>query len=228
MNTIDRNRTVGSVVAEIPQAAELFMEYKIDFCCGGDRPLAEVLEESGIDEEEILTRLEEIQRAQPPSAESTDFRKMTPLELIDYIENTHHVYVKKTLPELGDLSTTVLRAHGSNHEELFRVHKLFNNLKTELEEHLIKEEVMLFPKIRAQQTGPAADGAGIRERMAETVEEHETAGAVLKELREITGDYTVPADGCPTYRLTYEKLEELEADLFRHIHLENNLLFPKV
>ena len=109
------------------------------------------------------------------------------------------------------------------------MHKLFNNLKTELEEHLIKEEEMLFPKIREAQNNPASgNGEEIRKLVNETEEEHETAGAVLKELRDITSDYTVPADGCPTYRLVYDKLQELEADLFEHIHLENNVLFPKI
>lgn len=222
MSEINVNRTVGNIVAEVPKAGELFMEYKIDFCCGGDRPLADALQEKGIEPEEIISRLEKIQKDQEKNAEQSDFTGMSPVELIDYIQDTHHVYVKKTLPELGELSTTVLRAHGPNHAELFRVHKLFNNLKTELEEHLIKEEEMLFPKIRGNKQ------EGVRQLINETMGEHETAGAVLKELREITEDYTVPADGCETYRLTFGKFQELEADLFQHIHLENNVLFPKL
>src|SRR5690606_31925889 len=154
--------------------------------------------------------------------------KMSSGELVDYIVNTHHVFVKEILPEIGSLTTTILRVHGPNHSSLFKVHKLFHNLKTELEQHLIKEEEILFPAIKAYEASPSKELLeNINTTMKETEDEHEAAGGILKELRKITEDYRLPEDGCDTYRRTFERMEALEADLFQHIHLENNILFRR-
>jgi len=129
--------------------------------------------------------------------------------------------LRKTLPRLSELTTKILRVHGSNHESLFRVHKLFHSLKAELEQHLIKEEEILFPVIREYDANPSSELLNkISAVMKETEDEHDAAGGILKELRKVTNDYSVPEDGCNTYRRAFDKLEELEADLFRHIHLE--------
>lgn len=228
MSVFSTSTPVGEIVSEMPGAGEIFKKYRIDFCCGGMKPLGEAILEQGADEREVLEKLDAAFAASKNLAGQTDFKAMSETELIRYIESTHHVYVKKTLPMLGEYTTTVLRAHGQNHGELFKVHKLFHGLKTELEQHLIKEEELLFPAIREYLGAPRKDLLEkIRSVMCETIGEHETAGGVLKELRKITGDYSTPADGCSTYRTTYEKMEELESDLFKHIHLENNILFKK-
>jgi len=149
-------------------------------------------------------------------------------ELIDYIVITHHGFLKRTLPEVSELTAKILRVHGPNHSELFKVHKLFNNLKTELEQHLIKEEEILFPLLKEYEGSTSAElPERISKVMKELEEEHEGAGGVLKELRKITQDYKVPEDGCSTFGLTYNKIQELESDLFQHIHLENNILFKR-
>lgn len=154
---------------------------------------------------------------------------MSHSELIDYIVSTHHVFVKRILPELSELTTKILRVHGPSHSDLFKVHKLFHNLKTELEQHLIKEEEILFPMIKEYDEKSSAELLDrINTVMKETEDEHETAGGVLKELRKVTQEYNVPEDGCITYCKTFDKLQELEADLFQHIHLENNILFPRL
>lgn len=160
--------------------------------------------------------------------EEFDFRRMKSGDLIDYIVNTHHIFLKNTLPEVSELSAKILRVHGPNHNELFKVHRLFSNLKTELDQHLIKEEEILFPLIKEYDVNQSSELLEkINTVMKETEDEHEGAGDILKALRKITEDYKVPDDGCTTFRLTYSKIQEIESDLFQHIHLENNILFKR-
>ena len=229
MNTFKSAQSVGEIVSIMPKASEIFKEYRIDFCCGGNKPLNEAIKELKLNESEVLNKLDKAFEENKMIKENgKDFKEMSSSELIEYIENTHHIYVKKTLPELGELTTKIMRVHGLNHESLFRVHKLFSTLKAELEQHLIKEEEVLFPLIKEYDKEPGEQKSGrIKQVMKETEDEHEAAGGILKELRKITDDYKVPDDGCNTYALTFKTLEELEADLFQHIHLENNILFKK-
>ncbi|MFZ5988170.1 MAG: iron-sulfur cluster repair di-iron protein [Bacillota bacterium] len=226
MSEFNVSQTVGDIVSIMPKASEVFRKYNIDFCCGGNRPLKEAISEQKLNEQEILEKLDEAYEETRKFTDSVDFRKMSPSELIDYIESTHHVFVKGILPEISELTTKILRVHGPTHSELFKVHKLFHNLKTELEQHLIKEEEILFPMIKQYDSEPSRELLDrINKVMKETEDEHETAGGVLKELRKITEEYKVPEDVCSTFCTTYQKLQELESDLFQHIHLENNILF---
>ena len=229
MDVFKSSQSVGEIVSIMPRASEIFKQYKIDFCCGGNRLLIDVIRENNLDESEVLKKLNEASKANEKiKKEGKDFREMSPGELIEYIENTHHVYVKRALPELGELTLKIMKVHGTNHEVLFKVHKLFSMLKAELEQHLIKEEESLFPLIKEYGRDPsAALLARINKVNRELEDEHEGAGNILKELRKITDDYKVPEDGCPTYFATFDKIKELEADLFQHIHLENNILFKK-
>ena len=230
MDAFRNNQSVGEIVSIMPMASDIFKQYRIDFCCGGNKPLIDAIRENNLDEVEVLKKLNEAYKASEKiKKESRDFREMSPVELIEYIENTHHVYVKKSLPELSELTIKIMRVHGANHEVLFRVHKLFSILKAELEQHLIKEEESLFPLIRQYGSNPGTELlARINKVIGELEGEHEGAGNILKELRKITEDYDVPEDGCSTYFATFDKIKELEADLFQHIHLENNILFKKV
>lgn len=228
MSKFSVKQSLGEIVLELPGAAKVFEKYKIDFCCGGRRSLGEALAEVKLDENEVLNSLDEEYENAKAASDRVDFREMTDVELIDFIVNTHHVYVKKVLPEISDLSSAILRAHGVNHPELFKVYKLFHGLKSELEQHLIKEEEILFPLIRTYSS--TNDGNllnKIKAVISELDAEHVAAGDVLKNLRALTDDYSVPGDGCPTYERVFLLLPELEADLFRHIHLENNILFLK-
>lgn len=229
MRNFNTTQKLGEIVSILPKASEIFKEYRIDFCCGGHRPLADAIQELNLNEEEVLGRLEAAFEDRIKYTEQTDFRKLTSKELIDYIVDTHHSYVLKSLPEISELLAKILRVHGVNHKELFQVHKLFHTLKTELEQHLIKEEQILFPIIKEYET--YSTKALLKEAIdtiKETEEEHEGAGDILKELRKITNDYTVPAGGCATYQKTFDKLKEFESDLFIHIHLENNILFQRL
>lgn len=133
------------------------------------------------------------------------------------------------LPQLSPYVTKVLRVHGPEQPHLVQVHKLFNDLKADLEQHLMKEETKAFPLIIQFEQNPTKENEqAMREVIEELVTEHDTAGDIIKEIRKITNDFTPPFDACGTYRLVYNRLEALEEDLFTHIHLENNILFPRI
>lgn len=228
MSTFNTSQSVGEIVSIMPKASEVFKEFNIDFCCGGHRSLAEVIKEQNVDEEQLFRKLDTAYIQSESISNRTNFMDMSSTDLIDYIINTHHVFLNRILPELSELTTKILKVHGSNHPELFKVHKLFHNLKTELEQHLIKEEEILFPVIKEYDAHPSKEQMNrISTTMKETEDEHEAAGDILKELRKVTKDYSVPKDGCNTYFKTFDKLQQLEADLFEHIHLENNILFRR-
>ena len=223
------DQIIGDIVTINPKASEVFKKYQIDFCCGGHRPLKEAIEEQSINEKRLFEELEEAYRETKKVKEQKDFSNMTSRELIDYIVSTHHVFVRKILPEINEYTTKILKVHGIHHSELFKVHKLFSNLKAELEAHLIKEEELLFPLMKKYESEPNDVLLNkIKKVMKETESEHDGAGDILKELRIITNQYTVPEDGCASYHITFNKLQELESDLFQHIHLENNILFKRV
>jgi len=209
---------IGDIVARFPKAGEIFTGYGIDFCCGGHKPLSEAIGEQGLDEAEVLGRLgKSYQETLGRERKDVDWRQEPTADLVDHILNTHHVFMRRELPQLSELSTTILRVHGASHGEvLSKVHRLFHNLKMEIDQHLIKEEEIVFPLIRGYAENPASSQL-----------ESDGAGDVLKELRKVTDQYSVPADGCATYEMTYRKLEEMESNLFQHIHLENNILFPR-
>lgn len=231
MNTtlFNKDQSVGEIVAILPKSSKLFKELKIDFCCGGDKTLEAAANENKLNLDEVMEKLEVIYSKSREIKEDTDFREMKLSDLIDYIEQTHHIYVKRSLPEIGEYINAILNAHGISHSELFKVHKLYNTLRTELEQHLVKEEKVLFPMIKEYEEFPSNDYLKkIIEAMRETEEEHENAGDVLKELRKTTREYMVPEDGCATYCVTYDKLSEFESDLFEHIHLENNIMFKRL
>lgn len=221
---------VGEVVTRFPKSSEILKEYKIDFCCGGHRSLADAAKEAHADENEVVTKLNSLYKETKSNIEQDrDFTRMSYNRLIDYIVNTHHTYMHQVLPELSELTTKILRVHGPGHDYLKQVHKLFHTLKMDIEQHLIKEEEELFPLIIAYQKNPSDELlAKIIKLSDELDEEHTGAGDILKELRKVTEDYCLPKDACKTFTRTYEILAEMESDLFQHIHLENNILFPRL
>lgn len=229
-NKFTAQQKVGEIVAQFPKAADIFKEYKIDFCCGGDRQLSEAIKEQNLNQEEILAKINSLyQEMKDQVRTEVDWTKESLSRLIDYVVNRHHAYLQVELPKISELTTKILRVHGAHHPELAKVHKLFHNLKTELEQHLIKEEEIEFPLIKDYEQNPSEEKRkALIQAIQELEEEHEGAGTILKELRKITKDYSVPEDGCNSYRLTYNKLQELESDTFAHIHLENNILFPRL
>lgn len=230
MTKFNSSQKIGEIVTKFPKAADVFMENKIDFCCGGDRPLITAIEEKNLDEKEIVDALNKLYGDFKDNlSKDTDWENAPIDKLVDHIINTHHAYLWDELPKIGELSTTILKVHGGNHPELSKVHKLFSSIKMELEEHLAKEESTQYPAIKKYlETKSHDDLKDAIDIIDELEKEHTNAGDILKELRLVTDDYKIPEDVCTTFEVTYTKLQEMESDLFKHIHLENNILFPRL
>ncbi|MGH4125528.1 MAG: iron-sulfur cluster repair di-iron protein [Clostridium sp.] len=228
---INENQSLGEIVSIFPGAAEIFNRYKIDYCCGGHDTLAGALDEIAVEHDKIIEELNnEYEKFIKSNSEYKDWRKEKPSVIIKHLVQTHHEFTKKQLKEIDTLLFKVLKVHFQHHsEELLKVHKLFGSLKTELEEHLVKEEEILFPLIEKYEiTRENNILSQINELTKGTEEEHEAAGNILKELEEVTRDFEAPEGGCTSFKLAYTKLHDLEKDLFIHIYLENSVLFPMI
>lgn len=230
MNTFNSSQKIGEIVTKFPSASDIFKEYKIDFCCGGDRSLSVEIKEKALNESEVVERLNNLYESFKENLNTDKNWVEAPFnELVDHIVNVHHAYLYENLPKISEYTTKILRVHGENHPELSKVYKLFHSLKMELDAHLIKEETIQYPAIkeyiRSKTQGDLDKAIDVINQLEE---EHIGAGDVLKELRAVTHDYHVPSDGCNSYKLTYAKLQEMESDIFQHIHLENNILFPRL
>ncbi|WP_127580054.1 iron-sulfur cluster repair di-iron protein [Paenibacillus koleovorans] len=222
---------IGSIVSVFPGASHLFKEVQIDFCCGGDRSLLEAIRQKNRDEHEILRRLNESFAEMKNKAEQggTDWREEPIADLIDYIVNHHHAYLRKELPLLSEFITKVLRVHGGDHIELSLLHKRFHQMKIELDQHLIAEEEALFPLLKQYASRPVPEKhEQVIKSLRELETDHSAVGYYLREMRTITNGYALPPEACRTYTVAFHKLVELESDLFQHIHLENNILFPRI
>lgn len=231
MNTFNSNQKIGEIVTKFPNAADIFKEYKIDFCCGGDRPLIKAINEQGVNEAELLEKINaSYEKLQSNLYTNNRNWVEAPFDdLVDHIVNVHHGYLYENLPKISELTTKILRVHGENHPELSKVHKLFHIVKMELDAHLIEEETIQYPAIKEYlRSNSEVDLDKAINIINQLQDEHTGAGDILKELRRVTNDYKAPADGCNTYKLTYAKLEEMESNIFQHIHLENNILFPRL
>jgi regulator of cell morphogenesis and NO signaling len=229
MTTFTPELTVGEIAAKQPGTVRIFEKYRIDFCCGGKIPLEVACAKGGLDTAAVLEEIEKAAAA--PAPDLTDWQNADLDRLIDHILETHHGYTKIALPRLEAMLAKVASKHGDRLPPLGAV---FGPMKEELDGHLYKEEMILFPLVRglihAQRTGSAAPMShcgSVRNPLRVMLMEHDSAGDALVRLRELTGGYTVPEGACNTFRALYHELEELEADLHRHIHLENNILFPR-
>lgn len=228
-HTFNETSIIGDIVTKFPKAGDFFKTYRIDFCCGGNRPLIDAINERNLSSEEVLAKLNLLYQETKALNESRiSWESASNGELIDFIINKHHRFLNEELPQLSPYVTKVLRVHGADQPHLAKIHRLFHELKTELEQHLIKEETEDFPLILALEDNPTDENyAKLNAVVNELENEHSHAGNILKELREVTNDFTPPLGACGTYRLVYQRLEALEADLFDHIHLENNILFRR-
>lgn len=228
---ITQNTTIGEIVAHDFRTAALFSKLGIDFCCRGNRTIEEVSEKKGLDATQLQRELDEI--LQKTESGSIDF-KSWPLDLLaDYVEKTHHRYIEEKTPVLLAFLHKLCKVHGERHPELFEINRLFTESAQDLAAHLKKEELILFPFVRkmvnARITGKKFERPqfGTVENPIEMMKhEHDTEGERFREIARLTNHYTAPADGCNTYRTAFLMLEEFEQDLHKHIHLENNILFP--
>jgi len=231
---INSSMTVREVAIELPQSTRLFETLKLDYCCGGNRPLTEACASIGIEVGEVMGMLESVSQSEPQGNGAVDFQKLPLSELIAHILDTHHVFTKQEMTRLELLSKKVISAHGENHPELHKVGALFETLCADLKPHMFKEEQILFPYISAlasasleNSAAPFAPFGTVNNPIRMMMMEHDAAGEILRELRTVTSDYRTPSDGCISYHTLYEALEAFEKDLHQHIHLENNILFPR-
>ena len=228
METISVQDTVGQLVAARPTRSAVFERYGIDYCCGGKKPLREACEEHGLDVGGVVRSLLENDAETPE--ETVDWTTAPLGELADHIVVTHHDYLRAVLPRLSALTEKVAQAHGDRRPELKTVAEVFAAFREELEQHAWKEENVLFPLIKRLEAadGPVRSHCGSVNNPIRVMEmEHDAAGEALARMRALTHDYTAPDDACNTYRAMLAGLEELEADMHRHVHKENSILFPR-
>lgn len=227
---LDTAKTVREIAVEMPHATRVFEKFGIDYCCGGAKTLEQACNAANLQVEAVLSSLEA--PAAPAAAQEWSTGPLG--ELIKHIVDTHHNYVKSETPRLDALIAKVCGVHGKNHPELLEVQKVFRGLGAELSSHMMKEENILFPYLARMEQTIQSGRPSMRPPFG-TVEnpihmmmmEHDSAGDALRELRRLTTDYAPPADACISYQTLYKALADYEADLHQHIHLENNILFPR-
>jgi regulator of cell morphogenesis and NO signaling len=232
--SVATDKTVRELVQEFPSATRVFEKFGIDYCCGGKRPLAEACNAANLSVNEVLDSLETAQKVSHNSPKALDWQTEPLAELVAHIMNTHHKYTREEISRLGPLLAKVCSVHGKNHPELNNVRAVFHGLAQELTMHMMKEEKMLFPYIVRMEEAiiqkepilPSPFGS-VQNPVLMMEHEHDDAGEALRALREMTSGYTVPRDGCISYQTLFQALAEFEADLHQHIHLENNILFPR-
>jgi len=230
---ITANSNIGQVVAESYHYANIFKEAGIDFCCNGNRSIREACDEINIDADTIVSRLNSTPEADAET-KGIDF-KQWPIDLLaDYIEKTHHRYVRKKIDEIVPYLDKIIEVHSANHPELIKIGEHFTLSAEALTSHMQKEEMVLFPYIRGMVEAradnkplPESHFGSIENPIAMMREEHDIEGERFRQISALSNGYTPPADACNTYRITYSMLKEFEEDLHKHIHLENNILFPK-
>ncbi len=230
MKNIDE-LTLGEIVKRNYRAAAVLDRYGLDYCCNGNQTLEKACDTAKIDAQVVRGELDVVETATPEP--STDFDAWPLHKLIDYIKERHHAYVEKTTPRINGYLEKVCSVHGDRHPELHQIRRIFDEVGGELAVHMKKEELMLFPFIKKIETArpdaPAASPVfvSVASPINMMMADHADEGEKLREIAALTNNYTVPDDGCNTYALTYQLLNEFENDLHLHIHLENNILFPK-
>jgi len=225
-------RTIGDLVAEDYRTAGIFQKYGIDFCCGGKRVLSHACHKKNIDSNLVISELSQLDNSS--TEPDNNFTQWEPDMLTNHIVNTHHAFVRNKIPEIKAYSTKVARVHGARHPEVVEIAFIFDMLSNELTEHLESEENILFPYInylvRAKTDGntPEKPFFGSLENTITMMEaDHDDAGKELSKINELSNNYTPPEDACTTLRILYQNLKAFQDDLHKHIHLENNILFPK-
>lgn len=228
---ISKDSIIGDLVAHDYRAAAVFKKNKIDFCCNGNRSIEDACDKKGLNADQLVKDLQEVSVAKGDS--QIDYTSW-PLDLLaDYVEKKHHRYVREKAQEIMPFLTKIVRVHGDRHPELHEVLDLFTASVEDLLEHMDKEEGILFPHIRnmvdakSKGSSVSAPFGTVQNPIKVMMAEHDNEGERFRKIADLTDNYTVPADGCTTYRVTFSMLSEYEDDLHLHIHLENNILFPK-
>ncbi|MFQ6677119.1 MAG: iron-sulfur cluster repair di-iron protein [Fidelibacterota bacterium] len=218
------NKTIGQIVADNIRTANVFKKYGLDFCCGGEKSIESACTEKGVN---IADLMKDIDAVLVQSETVEDFQSMALDTLIEHIYNQHHKYIYELGPITAEFINKVARVHGENHPETIEIAKLYNGLLAELHQHMMKEEQILFPAIKRMVSDQAAFSSFVNGPISVMKMEHDNAGDILKRMNLLSSGYTLPEDACNTYRAAYTNLNELEENIHVHIHLENNILFPK-
>jgi regulator of cell morphogenesis and NO signaling len=227
-------KTVRELATEFPNATRLFEKLGIDYCCGGNRSLEEACAAARLSPGEVLSSLEQGEEASPTSWLDRDWEAAPLADIIAHIKRTHHNYTREEIARLAPLFDKVCSVHGRNHLELDRIRTVFHGLAQELTTHMMKEEMVLFPYIVRMEESviqrepllPPPFGS-VQNPIQMMVHEHDSAGDALRTMRQASAGYTLPGDACISFQTLYKALADFEADLHQHIHLENNILFPR-
>ncbi len=229
-------KTIREVALETPAATAVLESLGIDYCCGGHLSFEEACQKAGKSPEAVSEQIRSVAVNEPARKQPVADWSTRPLsELINHIISTHHVFVRAECPRLLELAGKVAEKHGGRRPELLQAREVLDSLAQELSIHLMKEEQILFPYIerleesslQRESAPPSSCFGSVENPIRMMISEHESAGEALRELRRLTKDYEVPADACASYRALLQGLAQLEADLHQHIHLENNILFPR-
>lgn len=226
----DVSKTVREFAVEVPQATRLFESLGIDYCCGGGKSLRDACASANVSVDEVVSKLVASVK-QSAASPAGDWANSPLSDLADYIVSKHHVYVRQELPRLEQLLSKVAGKHGENHPELIKIKNIFRGVNEELTSHLMKEEQILFPYIKELEAKTSARRApmfgSVRNPIHMMEIEHDSAGDAMRDMRQLSNNYTAPEDGCISYKTLYQAFADFEADLHQHIHLENNILFPR-
>jgi regulator of cell morphogenesis and NO signaling len=223
--TIAETTTVADIASALPSSVRVFQRYGIDFCCGGKTPIGAVCRERGLTFTEIASAIEASRST--ANTDTRDWPREPLRALIGHILTTYHQPLREELPRLQTMAAKVARVHGAKAPQLARLEEMLVELSTDLLAHMRKEELVLFPAIDAVEVGHVHAAIPIAVPIAVMEAEHDHSGRLLEELRSLTDGYEVPEWGCATMRALYHGLEELEAAMHVHVHLENNVLFPR-
>jgi len=226
--TITANSLVKDIVNELPKTSDVFKKNRIDFCCGGNIPLTEAVAQNNLNLDNLIDELKVVfEKYENTEKDVEVWTNSDSTTIIDHVISNYHRVSEEELTALSPYVTKVSRVHGDNHPELLKVYELFYEFKKELMEHMAKEEAIVFPLIKQLADGTVENREEAIAMIVELEKEHDHAGEILRDIRAVTSDFTLPLDACGTYRLVYARLEALEGLTFMHVHLENNILFPR-
>lgn len=219
---------VKDIVNELPKTSDVFKKNRIDFCCGGNIPLSQAVVQNELNMDSLLEELKVVyEKSSPADKDLEVWTESDSNTIIDHVISNYHRVTEEELKALSPYVTKVSRVHGDNHPELLKVNELFYEFKKEMIEHQAKEEAVVFPLIRQISDNTVENREEAVAMIVELEKEHDHAGELLRQIRAITSDFELPLDACGTYRLVYKRLEDLEGLTFMHVHLENNILFPR-
>ncbi|HEY0677277.1 MAG TPA: iron-sulfur cluster repair di-iron protein [Chitinophagaceae bacterium] len=220
-----KDMTLAQIVTSDYRTASVFEKYGLDYCCRGKQTLQHSCEEFKLSVDKLISELKAVSSGSKPAV---DFSNMSLSDLIDHIIRSHHEYVKAEMPYLLAYLHKVAMKHGERHPEMVNVYEAFAYLKEEMENHMAKEEEILFPQIRSLENQENSFRKEyLQSPISSMLLEHSAAGSLMQEIKRLTGNYKPPMDACTTYRLSLASLNAFELDFHQHVHLENNILFPK-